>query len=258
MDLPVEEGKQRLALGERRGERADFGRSLSHQRRNLRVAVAARRVAQHQRLHAFRVLRGEPERRPAAHRLPHQGGLLDLEVVEQTAQILHERRAPGTVVDVPGVAEPAVVERDALHVPGQHRDLLPPAQVGAARPVREDHRPARAVDLVVQLEVPEPHRRQIAALRGGRCDGAGDDRTGRRRQTSKEVTPIRLHRNLLPASAPPPVRARRRSPPYRRSAPRGPGWAGAAAARQTRSKRRSSSSRVTRSITGRPWGQTVE
>ena len=99
----------------------------------------------------MRVGHGEPQHRPAAHGLRHQVGRLDLQVVQQPPQVVHERVGSRPVGDIVRMAEPAMVEGDAPVPLREEGYLLPPAQQVAAGAVGENDGLALAVALIVQV-----------------------------------------------------------------------------------------------------------
>src|SRR5579885_769551 len=119
---------------------------------HLGVVHSRRGVAQHQRAGAIGIGCGKAQHRPSAHRLAHQRGPLDSQMVKQRAQVRDERAGARTAGSFARMAEAAMVEGDALMGPGQHRNLLPPAQMAAAAAVGEHNRGSLAVRFVVEID----------------------------------------------------------------------------------------------------------
>jgi hypothetical protein len=87
-------------------------------------------------------------------------GPRDAEVIEQRDGVGRERRGTGPARRVGRLAEATLVHRDAPVLLGEHRDLLPPAQVVAAGAVQEQHRRRVAARvLVVETKAPGRHER---------------------------------------------------------------------------------------------------
>ena len=93
-----------------------MGGTVGHQPFDIGVGVATGGIAQDEGGDPFRIGGAKAECRPPSHRLADERDLFDLEMVEQSMQIIDEGRASRPVADVSGVVEAAMVEGHALEV----------------------------------------------------------------------------------------------------------------------------------------------
>src|SRR5262249_35962747 len=107
-------------------------------------------------------LHAGPHRRPSTHRLRDHRRLLDPEMIEERERIGAESARPGATRHVRRLPEASLVHRDAAILLREDRNLLPPAQVIAARPMEEqERRPAASRVLVVETKAVLHHEGHI-------------------------------------------------------------------------------------------------
>ena len=170
-DLVVEEGQRWIAvaqigvIGEIRDPLAADAFPRARNGGDSGGGQAAGRAAHQQRRDPLGVLHRRAQAGPAAHRLRDQRRPLDLQLIEQRNQIVHERPRAGTALPLHAAPPAAVIEHDAAVGLGEDRRLLPPGEVIAAAPVGEHNRRPVAGRFVVQVAGRPEERRHGNAFR---------------------------------------------------------------------------------------------
>jgi hypothetical protein len=124
---------------------------LRHARRNLRWQLdPGQGIAQNKAKNAGGIAHGKAGACPASQRLRDEHRAVDLEMIEQPADILDHGAAPAPV-EIIGIAEAPLVVSDHAAVGREGVDLIEPARVIATRAMDENERAAFAVRLVIEL-----------------------------------------------------------------------------------------------------------